>query len=380
VQYGSGHTISGTISGCTSGVQYGTGYTISGTISGCTSGVYFGNNYLSRGCTFSSNTQDVYNESASGCSLVRGSGAALGSATQINLWKRSSVPVVRYDIGTFLHNLPTTSGGNPVIGWVKCWMPGGRVWTESHADTDTATAGSPPVNTYYHHVYAEDTIAPVYLDIPILGLANVALNFTCHYYDIDGGWTTLPQFQIINPDFPTFGVPAAWVNTTVYKLNDCVLGTDGLPYHCILAHTAETGVKGAPITGTAYATYWATPVLAYQAVANTQGEWQALTLTHTPTEDKQLILRFVGLGNSTSTIIDAYFRCITVTPTFPAVANVIAGSAAYGPTSVLAGTYHEATEAEVQDGVMFGPASAYEGELAGGAGGGQSILAGGVVR
>jgi len=311
-------------------VREGSGHTISGTISGCSYGVQYGNNFLSRGCMFGSpvaNTQDVYNVSESGYSLVRGSGAALGGgAGQINLWKRSSVPVVRYDIGTFLHNLADGVGGTPQIGWVKCWMPGGRVWTESYADTDTATAGSPPVNTYYHHVYAEDTIAPVYLDIPILGLANVALNFTCHYYDIDGGWTTLPQFQIINPDFPTFGVPAAWVNTTVYKLNDCVLGTDGLPYHCILAHTAETGVKGAPITGTAYATYWATPVLAYQAVANTQGEWQALTLTHTPTEDKQLILRFVGLGNSTSTIIDAYFRCITVTPTVGGGLSILGNS------------------------------------------------------
>jgi hypothetical protein len=33
--YGSGHTISGTVSGCNNGVYYGSGHTISGTVSGC---------------------------------------------------------------------------------------------------------------------------------------------------------------------------------------------------------------------------------------------------------------------------------------------------------------------------------------------------------
>jgi len=50
---------------------------------------------------------------------------------------------------------------------------------------------------------------------------------------------------------------------------------------------------------------------------------------------------------------------------FPDPANVIEGDTTNGS----AGTYHEATVGEVQDGVMFGPASEYEGTYVGGAGG-----------
>jgi hypothetical protein len=50
---------------------------------------------------------------------------------------------------------------------------------------------------------------------------------------------------------------------------------------------------------------------------------------------------------------------------FPDAANVIEGDTTNG----AAGTYHEAAIAEVQDGVFFGPASAYEGTYAGGGGG-----------
>ena len=49
---------------------------------------------------------------------------------------------------------------------------------------------------------------------------------------------------------------ATWVNTTVYAVDDIVVGSDGLNYYCSTAHTAETGVKGRPIDGTNYATYW----------------------------------------------------------------------------------------------------------------------------
>jgi hypothetical protein len=39
---GSGHTISGTVSGCSNGINGGSGHTISGTVSGCTSGIFSG--------------------------------------------------------------------------------------------------------------------------------------------------------------------------------------------------------------------------------------------------------------------------------------------------------------------------------------------------
>ncbi len=53
--------------------------------------------------------------------------------------------------------------------------------------------------------------------------------------------------------------------------------------------------------------------------------------------------------------------------TIPA-ASVIEAVDGDGANAPATGTYHEATVAEVQDGVMFGPASAYEGEYVGGGG------------
>lgn len=47
-----------------------------------------------------------------------------------------------------------------------------------------------------------------------------------------------------------------WANATKYVVDDIVAGTDSKIYRCFLAHTSETGVKGAPITGTAWDTYW----------------------------------------------------------------------------------------------------------------------------
>ena len=42
VYIGTGHTVSGTVSGCGTGVNGGTGHTVSGTVSGCSNGVYIG--------------------------------------------------------------------------------------------------------------------------------------------------------------------------------------------------------------------------------------------------------------------------------------------------------------------------------------------------
>ena len=57
VYAGTGHTISGTVSGNTYGVAYGTGHTISGTVSGNSSGVYAGTGHTISG-TVSGNTYD----------------------------------------------------------------------------------------------------------------------------------------------------------------------------------------------------------------------------------------------------------------------------------------------------------------------------------
>ena len=57
--YGSGHIISGTISGCSNGINYGSGHTISGTISGCNYGIYYGSGHTSSG-TISGCSSGIY--------------------------------------------------------------------------------------------------------------------------------------------------------------------------------------------------------------------------------------------------------------------------------------------------------------------------------
>ena len=49
INYGSGHIISGTVSGCSYGINYGFGHTISGSVSGCNSGIIYGSGYTISG-------------------------------------------------------------------------------------------------------------------------------------------------------------------------------------------------------------------------------------------------------------------------------------------------------------------------------------------
>lgn len=63
------------------------------------------------------------------------------------------------------------------------------------------------------------------------------------------------RYVTINSDAGA-GEHWTWTNTTAYTTGQMVVGTNGYGYYCSTAHTAETGVKGAPITGTDWATYW----------------------------------------------------------------------------------------------------------------------------
>jgi hypothetical protein len=80
VIYGTGHTLSGTISGCSYGVIYGTGHTLSGTISGCNYGVYSGTGHTLSGTISGCNsgvidgTGHTLSGTVSGCSFGINSG------------------------------------------------------------------------------------------------------------------------------------------------------------------------------------------------------------------------------------------------------------------------------------------------------------------
>jgi hypothetical protein len=49
INFGTGHTVSGTVSGCSTGTYLGTGHTVSGTVSGCSTGIHFGTGHTVSG-------------------------------------------------------------------------------------------------------------------------------------------------------------------------------------------------------------------------------------------------------------------------------------------------------------------------------------------
>ena len=57
--YGSGHTISGVVTGCCYGIYYGSGHTISGVVTGCYCGIYYGSGHTISG-EIKSNSYDYF--------------------------------------------------------------------------------------------------------------------------------------------------------------------------------------------------------------------------------------------------------------------------------------------------------------------------------
>ena len=95
---------------------------------------------------------------------------------------------------------------------------------------------------------------------------------------------------------------AAWVNATVYTTTPVsqVLGSDTNNYYCILAHTSETGVKGRPIDGTNWATYW--------AVADGTTEQRAWNIT-------QMAIAVPAAGTRVNILTGTYTKGVWTMPT-----------------------------------------------------------------
>ncbi len=80
VNYGTSHTISGTISGCNSGLNHGTSHTISGTVSGCNSGLN-GTSHTISGTVSGCNSGLNYGTSHTISGTVSGCNSGLNSGT-----------------------------------------------------------------------------------------------------------------------------------------------------------------------------------------------------------------------------------------------------------------------------------------------------------
>jgi hypothetical protein len=126
INYGSGHTVSGTISGCNNGINYGSGHTVSGTISGCGNGIYFGSGHTVSG-------------SISGC----GTGINRAGFTGYGMILLNNTVDVVYsgiESGPLLRGRSFKHGGTP--NDTRAWSAGGTITHE--------TSEVPSGKTYSH--------------------------------------------------------------------------------------------------------------------------------------------------------------------------------------------------------------------------------------
>ncbi len=268
--YSSGIELSGDVIGCTNGVRSSANILISGTVTKCNIGlfcvtyaivtghitsstlgaIYCTNVTLYPNSDLSSNQKDVYNTAGSGHSYVIGHAARLQSTTQVASYTRSDLSLYAdYTGGTFLYDVDGGSG--PQIGQVKCWMPGGRIYSI------TAPDGYPGTHSFVHQVDAEDTLAPAYIDFPLDVIAGKRIAIRWYILcETTETFNTLPRMRIIDPNY-TFDDPSsivAYDNATQYD------------------------------------------------------DWVTRVFSYTPTQSRSLILRFYCIGSSTSAINHCYWN------------------------------------------------------------------------
>jgi hypothetical protein len=160
---------------------------------------------------------------------------------------------------------------------------------------------------------AGNTICPLWVDIPITTVEGETIRFEVGIYPSDVvTWVVKPSVQIIDLNVPWGGA------------NE------------VLAHVVST------VESTA---------------------WEILSLSYACTQGQRLSLRITGTNTSTESV---NFRwCWRQKMDYPVVGSVLSSDTVDG----AAGTYHEATVAEVTSGVHFGAGSALVGEATGGGGG-----------
>jgi hypothetical protein len=348
VYYGTSHVISGTVSGCSNGVNYGTSHVISGTISGCTYGVYSGTSHVISGtvsgCSYgvNSGTSHVISGTVSGCSngVMEGScilrnallqnntydlrttatvvyASRLLSGTQVSRNNQIYTPYLGTNPYTCVHWNPRTAGNVIQAGAIQYWNQGG---------VGTALAPTAGELTALHTagwdaafdpdflmtatfdttaLPAGNTICPLWVDIPITCVPGQTIRFDVAVQaSATTTWTVKPSAKIIDLNVPWGGVGEVLVETIA-------------------------------------------------AVADTN--WEVLSVSYTATTAKQLVLRVTGTNTSNAGLYFCW--CWRQKMDYPVVGSVLSSDT----VDTAAGTYHEATVGEVVSGVNFGAASALAG-------------------
>lgn len=186
------------------------------------------------------NTQD---QSGSQNVSIKAWGAEFNTATPVTSYlQRLGSPIgygsefksiCLYDVGD--------GSGNAQPGRIKAWFSGG---TLDYVLTASAPA-SPPIDpTFFHRANYADSLYYIFTDIPIYGQRNVPITLTIWCANsASGSFSQLPKFELRDPTYGVFDT--------------------------------------------------STGVLASVTMADNTS-WQTLTLSYTPTTDRQLVFRFYG--------------------------------------------------------------------------------------
>ena len=177
VNYGSGHTISGVVSGCSNGVNYGSGHTISGVVSGCSNGVNSGSGHTISG-VISGCTYGLY------CAGFTAFGMTLiGNATDIAYSGITGGQLIKGR--SFKH-----AG---IINDTRAWSAGGYM---THETTEK------PVGKSFSHKFTYENIGYYNeMNWEIAGSACLFLAIPCYAKHDSTGLSATQRlhFQIINP-------------------------------------------------------------------------------------------------------------------------------------------------------------------------------------
>jgi hypothetical protein len=232
---------------CTAGVHGDAA--LAGKVIACGTGLSGGLVLLHQGCQIGgagndANTQDVTLAVGTWTgAYIEGYGAMLGSTSQVinylattaSEWN-AGISVVMFDVAT--------SGLSPQPGQLAWWSPGGYGKSEAYSQ---GTHGTPPVTLAYVHKSNFETVnARNYIDIPINAPKGQLLTVTVWAKKSANGMTSTPAFKLIDKN-------REW------------------------GHASES--------------------LDSETMAD-DTNWQTLTLSYTPTEDKQIALRAEGKNAS----------------------------------------------------------------------------------
>jgi hypothetical protein len=330
VYFGSGHTISGVVSGCNYAAYSGSGHTISGVVSGCGNGVYSGSGHtisgVVSGCNYAAYSGSGHTISGvvSGCSYI----AYSGSGHTISGVVSGCNYGAHYGTGHTISGVVSGCGngvyfgsGHTISGVVSgCSYGvyyGTAVLVAASLSGNTrdvynvivsgfgATLGSATQNGAYK--YTTVPMAEVRFTCGIFDLAGVAgaLGFWTQ-----GGYCKSATYSAGTHGTPSITAPNSLVHEMTFEDNNR-LGYVEIPVYAKAGVPLVVTMHG-KLTGTSA---WTTrpsigiydpakpwqdgaEVLNASAAMASNTDWQTLTATYTPTYDRTLNIRMQGNGGT----------------------------------------------------------------------------------